>query len=116
MHWGYLPYLANRRSSPEDRNGTQLDAQKMRELYGMRWAIAVCFKECKQHLGFLKEQACHYACYGASIHLSAIRFCLLVIAKGQHDASDFAQTRPQSSENERLQRCSVKPSPPTKGH
>ena len=74
---------------------TQLDAQKMLELYAMRWAIEVYFKETKQHLGFLKEQARHYACYVASIHLTAIRFCLLVIAKQQHDASGVAQMRQQ---------------------
>lgn len=48
---------------------TKLDPQKMLELYAMRWAIEVYFKESKQHLGFLKEQARHYATYVASIHL-----------------------------------------------
>lgn len=71
----------------------KLDAQKMLELYAMRWAIEVYFKESKQHLGFLQEQARHYACYVASIHLTAIRFCLLVIAKQQHGASGVAQMR-----------------------
>jgi SRSO17 transposase len=71
----------------------KLDAQKMLELYAMRWAIEVYFKESKQHLGFLQEQARHYACYVASIHLTAIRFCLLVIAKQQHDASGVSQMR-----------------------
>ena len=61
-----------------------LDPQQMLELYAMRWAIEVYFKEAKQHLGFLQEQARHYACYVASIHLTAIRFCLLVIAKQQY--------------------------------
>ena len=70
-----------------------LDAQKMLELYAMRWAIEVYFKESKQHLGFLQEQARHYACYVASIHLTAIRFCLLVIARQQHGASGVAQMR-----------------------
>lgn len=70
-----------------------LDAQKMLEIYAMRWAIEVYFKESKQHLGFLQEQARHYACYVASIHLTAIRFCLLVIAKQQHHASGVAQMR-----------------------
>ena len=74
---------------------TQLDASNMLELYAMRWAIEVYFKESKQHLGFLKEQARHYACYVASIHLSAIRFCLLVIAKHQHGASGVAHMRQQ---------------------
>ena len=73
----------------------QLDPQQMLELYAMRWAIEVYFKESKQHLGFLKEQARHYACYVASIHLTAIRFCLLVIAKQQHGASGVAQMRQQ---------------------
>ena len=71
----------------------KLAPQKMLELYAMRWAIEVYFKESKQHLGFLQEQARHYACYVASIHLSAIRFCLLVIAKQQHGASGVAQMR-----------------------
>jgi hypothetical protein len=32
-------------------------------------------------LGFLKEQSIHYAAYIASIHLVAIRFCMLISAK-----------------------------------
>lgn len=72
-----------------------LEPQQMLELYAMRWAIEVYFKESKQHLGFLKEQARHYACYVASIHLTAIRFCLLVIAKQHHGASGVAQMRQQ---------------------
>lgn len=74
---------------------THLDAQKMLELYAMRWAIEVYFKESKQHLGFLQEQARHYACYIASIHLTAIRFCLLVIAKQQNGVRGVAQMRQQ---------------------
>jgi SRSO17 transposase len=74
---------------------TGLDPQRMLELYAMRWAIEVYFKESKQHLGFLQEQGRHYACYVASIHLTAIRFCLLVIAKQQHGASGVAQMRQQ---------------------
>jgi hypothetical protein len=35
----------------------------------------------QQHLGFLKEQSIHYAAYIASIHLVAIRFCMLISAK-----------------------------------
>lgn len=72
-----------------------LDPQKVLELYAMRWAIEVYFKESKQHLGFFKEQARHYACYVASIHLTAIRFCLLVIAKQQHGVGGVAQMRQQ---------------------
>jgi SRSO17 transposase len=60
---------------------TRLDAAQILEIYALRWAIEVYFKEAKQHLGLLKEQSRHYGAYVASIHLTAIRFCLLVIAK-----------------------------------
>lgn len=52
--------------------------------------IEVYFKEAKQHLGFLKEQSNHYEAYIASIHLTAIRFCLLVIAKQTQGADSIA--------------------------
>lgn len=41
--------------------GNVLIWMKILELYSMRWAIEVYFKEAKQHLGFLKEQSNHYA-------------------------------------------------------
>jgi len=66
---------------------------EMLELYSMRWAIEVYFKEAKQHLGFLKEQSNHYAAYIASIHLTAIRFCLLVMAKQTQGYGNIAQAR-----------------------
>lgn len=72
---------------------TALSASDILELYAMRWAIEVYFKEAKQHLGFLKEQSNHYAAYIASIHLTAIRFCLLVIAKQTQGADSVAQVR-----------------------
>jgi len=58
-----------------------LEASKILENYALRWAVEVYFKEAKQNLGFLKEQSNHYAAYIASIHLAAIRFCMLIIAK-----------------------------------
>lgn len=72
---------------------TALSPDKILELYSLRWAIEVYFKEAKQHLGFLKEQSNHYAAYLASIHLTAIRFCLLVIAKQTQGAATIAQVR-----------------------
>ena len=44
-------------------------------------------------MGFLKEQSNHYAAYVASIHLTAIRFCLLVIAKQTQGADSIAGVR-----------------------
>lgn len=72
---------------------TALSSAEILELYSMRWAIEVYFKEAKQHLGFLKEQSNYYAAYIASIHLTAIRFCLLVIAKQTQGAGNIAQMR-----------------------
>ena len=72
---------------------TGLTATEILELYAMRWAIEVYFKEAKQHLGLLKEQSNHYAAYIASIHLTAIRFCLLVIAKQTQGGENITQIR-----------------------
>ena len=72
---------------------TALSPTDILNLYSLRWAIEVYFKEAKQHLGFLKEQSNHYAAYVASIHLAAIRFCLLVIAKQTQAAGNIAQVR-----------------------
>ena len=76
-----------------------LSPQRILELYAMRWAIEVYFKEAKQHLGFLKEQARHYASYIASIHLTALRFCLVSIAKHQPTAADIAGIRQRITTN-----------------
>ncbi|MCK5191919.1 MAG: hypothetical protein KAR12_17915 [Methylococcales bacterium] len=72
---------------------TELTATEILEIYAMRWAIEVYFKEAKQHLGLLKEQSNHYAAYIASIHLTAIRFCLLVIAKQTQGCENITQIR-----------------------
>jgi SRSO17 transposase len=76
-----------------------LEPQQMLEIYALRWSIEVYFKEGKQYLGFLKEQSNHYAAYVASIHLTAIRFCMLVIAKAQFLCDGFAQVRNELTAN-----------------
>jgi SRSO17 transposase len=78
---------------------TNLSSAEILELYALRWAIEVYFKEAKQHLGFLKEQSNHYAAYIASIHLTAIRFCLLVIAKQTQGAASIALMRQKLCSN-----------------
>jgi hypothetical protein len=78
---------------------TKLSSAEILELYSLRWAIEVYFKEAKQHLGFLKEQSNHYAAYIASIHLTAIRFCLLVIAKQTQGAASIALMRQKLCSN-----------------
>ncbi len=54
-----------------------LSAEKIFEIYALRWSIEVYFKEVKQHFGFLKEQTGNYAVHYASVHLAAIRFMLI---------------------------------------
>lgn len=58
---------------------------KILEIYALRWSIEVYFKEAKQHLGFLKEQTWTFASHTASIHLTAIRYLMLVYAKCESD-------------------------------
>ena len=57
------------------------------------------FKEAKQHLGFLKEQGIHYVSYIASIHLAAIRFCMLSIGQAIHRVDGIVEMRKQISVN-----------------
>lgn len=76
-----------------------MEPLRILELYAMRWAIEVYFKEAKQHLGFLKEQGVHYASYIASIHLAAIRFCMLAIGQAIHQVDGIAEMRKQISAN-----------------
>jgi len=61
----------------------------------MRWAIEVYFKEARQHLGFLQEQSNHYAAYVASMPLTAIRFCMLVIGKSMQQTNGISTMRNQ---------------------
>ena len=56
----------------------QLEAQRILEIYALRWGIEVYFKEVKQNLGFLKEQTISYASHLASLSLTAIRYLLLL--------------------------------------
>ena len=58
---------------------------KILEIYALRWGIEVYFKEAKQHLGFLKEQTWTFASHTASIHLTAIRYLMLLHAKRENE-------------------------------
>lgn len=63
-----------------------LSPERILEIYALRWGIEVYFKEAKQHLGWLKEQTETFASHIASLHLTAIRYALLVYAKESHDS------------------------------
>ncbi len=67
--------------------------EKILEVYAGRWGIEVDFKEAKQKLGFLKEQSRHYSAYMASIHLTGLRFCLLLFAKQEEGSARLSDVR-----------------------
>jgi len=72
---------------------SQLEDEKILEVYALRWGIEVYFKEAKQKLGFLKEQSRHYSAYIASIHLTGLRFCMLLFAKQEESSARFSEVR-----------------------
>jgi hypothetical protein len=74
---------------------TTLSPARILEIYALRWGVEVYFKEGKQHLGLLKEQTKHFASHIASIHLTAIRFCMLVYAKMEMPGQQVSAIRNQ---------------------
>jgi hypothetical protein len=46
---------------------SQMDDETMLEIYALRCAREVYFKEAKQQLGFLKEQNTHYSRHSAAL-------------------------------------------------
>jgi SRSO17 transposase len=78
---------------------SQLEDEKILEIYALRWGIEVYFKEAKQKLGFLKEQSRHYSAYVASIHLTGLRFCLLLFAKQKEGSARLSDVRNEFEES-----------------
>ena len=58
-----------------------MNSAKMLQIYALRLSIEVYFKEAKQRLGCLQEQTRSFASYTASIHLTAIRYPILIDEK-----------------------------------
>ncbi len=72
---------------------TSLSNEKILEIYAMRWSIEVYFKEIKQNMGFLKEQSPSYTSHYSSIHITAIRYMLLLHGIISEGDITFAQYR-----------------------
>ncbi len=72
-----------------------MNVKKLLEIYALRWSIEVYFKEAKQHLGFLQEQTRSFASHTASIHLTAIRYLMLVYARIENEALRVCDLRSQ---------------------
>ena len=67
----------------------------MLQIYALRWSIEVYFKEAKQHLDFLQEQTRSFASYTASIHLTAIRYLILIDEKLTSGETSVGRVRSQ---------------------
>lgn len=63
------------------------------ETDALRWSIEVYFKEAKQYLGLLWEQTETFASHLASIHLTAVRDCLLVLGQLQGAGARVCEVR-----------------------
>ncbi|WPL19283.1 Transposase [Thiorhodovibrio winogradskyi] len=63
------------------------------EIDALRWSIEVYFKEAKQYLGLLWEQTETFASHLASIHLTAVRYCLLAFAQIQGAGTRVCEVR-----------------------
>ena len=50
-------------------------------------------KKPNKSLVFLKEQSRHYSAYIASIHLTSLRFCILLFAKQEGDSARLSDVR-----------------------
>lgn len=72
---------------------TRLQPAELLEIYALRWGIEVYFKEAKQYLGLLWEQTETFASHIASIHATAIRYCMLVYAKLQGTTERVCEAR-----------------------
>jgi len=72
---------------------TGLKPLEILEIYALRWGIEVYFKEAKQYLGLLWEQTETFASHIASIHTTAIRFCMLVYARLAGEAGRNCEVR-----------------------
>ena len=69
----------------------KMSSAKMLQIYALRWSIEVYFKEAKQHLGFLQEHTRSFA----SIHLTAIRYLILIDEKLTSGETSVGKVRSQ---------------------
>lgn len=94
--WVPVQLMLSRPTRNWNKNGwvlslcTDMDVsvERMIELYLMRWSIEVFFKECKQHLGWLNNQSGDFVSSYASMHLSSIRYLLLLDAALNADSGE----------------------------
>lgn len=85
-HWQEVALMLSRPSYNHTKDGwvvclctdTEASMEKILKVYSLRWSVEVFFKESKQHLGWLNNQSADYISTYASMHLSPIRYLLLL--------------------------------------
>lgn len=73
------------------------NAEKVLEIYALRWSIEVYFKEVKQNFGFLAEQSGRYQVAYASVHLAAMRYLLVFEAMQRSGGLSYGEVRERQS-------------------
>ena len=111
--WIPVQLMLSRPTRNRNKNGwvlslctdMEVSVDRMIELYLMRWSIEVFFKECKQHLGWLNNQSGDFVSSYASMHLSSIRYLLLLDAALNADSGEagLVAIRRETSEQLNLQ-------------
>jgi len=75
----------------------EANAEKVLEIYALRWSIEVYFKEVKQNFGFLAEQSGRYQFSYASVHLAAMRYALIFEAMLRSGGLSYGEVRDKQS-------------------
>lgn len=75
----------------------EASAEKVLEIYALRWSIEVYFKEVKQSFGFLAEQSGKYQFSYASVHLAAMRYALIFEATLRSGGLSYGEVRDKQS-------------------
>jgi hypothetical protein len=76
---------------------TEMRAERVLEIYTLRWSIEVYFKEVKQYFGLLAEQSGRYQLAYASVHLAAMRYTLIFEAMLRSGGLSYGEVRDKQS-------------------
>jgi len=72
-------------------------AERVLQVYALRWSIEVYFKEVKQSFGFLAEQSGRYQFSYASVHLAAMRYTLIFETMLRSGGLSYGEVRDKQS-------------------
>ena len=75
----------------------EVKAERVLQIYALRWSIEVYFKEVKQSFGFLAEQSGRYQFSYASVHLAAMRYTLIFETMLRSGGLSYGEVRDKQS-------------------